>query len=264
MVLLVDIVQIVQTFGIALGIGAQSVMLAAFIQAIRDGVIDQQEAQFVRAVRWILKTGLLLIIFSGVASIFLDVTQGNAAVFSEPIYLFKWMLIGIVLLFGFAPVQKLTIEGVSEGIAGGSWYVLFLVHLYHPVTSWANLLTLYAVWMVGFTLCWWALVLLCMGKKQEAPKKIDIMASALPPKFVAPPPVKPALPNLSPVKPAVPTPPPAPKPATPVAPVPVVPPKPEVKITDPDKNPGLPAIQVMPKTQEDIATQNRASFVKFD
>ncbi|MDE1924665.1 MAG: hypothetical protein KGH79_00590 [Patescibacteria group bacterium] len=286
--LIVFIVRLVQMLGIALGIGAQTVMLVAYLQAIRDGIIDNAEAQFARAARSVLKFGFILIIFSGAASVLLDIMQKNTLVFFEPAYLFKWGLIGVVLLLSFVPVQKRMAEGIAEGVAGGSWYILFFVHILAPVTTWSNLLTLYGVWLVGFMLCWWALVLLFGGKKPEVQKKINTIATTLPPKFAAPGQAKPALPNMSPPKPAavvvsVP-PPPITKPVSPLiaqpvpSPAPVTPPalpavavvqpvaekKVDAKIIDPDKDPGLPAIRVMPKTKQDLDTQNRASVVKFE
>jgi len=49
-------------------------------------------------------------------------------------------------------------ETVAEGLLGGTWYALFVVHILAPVTSWGNLVTLLAVWLVGFNLIWYVVV----------------------------------------------------------------------------------------------------------
>lgn len=290
MVLSADLINLVlycvQQLGVTLGVGAETILLVAYVSAIRDGVVDAKEAQFSRAVRAVLNWGLAFIIISGVGITTLHIMAGQSAVVLTPAYLFKWALILLALIFTL--VARYASQSVLEGVAGATWYALFLVHILAPVTTWSNLLELYAVWLSGFTLCWWALVPMFSRRKSEAPKKIDTIAATLPPKPAAPKP----FPNMSPVKPVpipVPPPPPPPAPVPPPAPKPppvpsVNPPaivatqpvqqqtplvapldkKPEVKITDPDKDPGLPAIRVMPKTPQDLDTQNRASVVKFD
>ena len=280
MALLTDVIIYTQLLGIALGLGAQTVALAAYLQAIRDGIIDNEEAQFKRASAWVLRAGLFLIVVSGVGSAILDLNGATPQVVFEPAYLFKWAIIALTVVLSIPASRRVFVAGAIEGVAGAAWYALFLVHVSAPVTTWFNLLTLGAVWLAGFNLCWWALVLLLAGKKADVPKKIDAIAAVLPPKFVPPKPIAPSAPP-APVKPlAVPPtnpvpvaikPPAAPKPAMTVpatpspSPTPVAVPKPEVPpITDPDKNPGLPAIQVMPKTKDDLETQNRASVVKFE
>ena len=222
MVLLAHIVFLVQMLGISLGIGAQTVMLVAFVQAARDRVIDDTEAQFARAVRRVLRAGLVLIVLSGLASIPLDVLAANASIFSEPAYLFKWALIGLVILLSFVPVRRLVAEEVFEGIAGGMWYALFVVHILAPVTTWINLLILWAVWLIGFNIIWHVVVFSTREKGHVVvPKPLAIKP------VLQKPPQKPLLPffhtKTEPAAQVVPMPVPTPV-ATPVAPaIPQVP-----------------------------------------
>jgi len=50
---------------IALGLGAQTIMLVAYVSAMRDGAIDEHEAQFLRATRGVLWVAFVFIIVSG-------------------------------------------------------------------------------------------------------------------------------------------------------------------------------------------------------
>ncbi len=287
-----------QQLGVTLGVGAQTIMLVAYLSAMRDGIIDDKEAQFVRAVRNVLNAGLFLIIFSGIGITILHMMAGEAAIIFTEAYLFKWLLILAVLTF---TLLKNFSQKVMQGLAGGSWSALFIVHILAPIASWANLITLYIVWMIGFGICWSLLVYfttqkgvvkkIVMPVKKVVPppppiqpiKSIVVPKSPMPvatpkpvpptPKPVPPPPMPPA-PKPVAVLPPQPIVAPAPKP-TPPPPPPNLPvleqkhilqtlPQPEVA-QKPDvdpvpaakaaENPWLPAIKIMPKSQNDIPKQ---------
>jgi hypothetical protein len=321
----------VQQVGVTLSVGAETILLVAYVQAMRDGVVDIKEAQFARAVRSVLRWGLIAIVASGIAITVLHVMAGEGAVIFSPAYLFKWCL--IILAMSVTLLSSYVSPSILEGVGGGTWYALFLVHILAPLTTWTNLLTLYVVWMIGFVLVWWALMLLLNGRKTETPNNIATIAATLPPMAAQPKPASPKpasspvvvppkptpppppvqvkplpvyipvvtpapAPRIAPVvqaPPITPPPPPAPKPVpmpppnlpaivpqkpvitpTVTIPKPPQPPPaqsqtPKVGMTadasgeiDPDKDPGLPAIRVMPKTKEELETQNRATIVRFE
>jgi len=154
-----------QQLGVALGVGAETIMLVAYLQAARDGVIDAKEAQFMRATRGVLFTALALIIVSGFGITALHVLAAQSATIFTPAYLFKWLLILVVLLL--TAFRKLVPQKYDEALLGGSWYALFVVHILAPVTTWTNLLEWWAIWMVGFALCWTALTLIIRDKKPK-------------------------------------------------------------------------------------------------
>lgn len=287
-----DVVSLVlycaQQLGVTLGVGAQTIMLVAYLSAMRDGIVDAKEAQFARAVRQVLNTGLVLIILSGVGITALHLMAGEAATVISAAYLFKWVLVLGVLA---CTLLKSFSQKIMQGLAGGSWYALFVVHILAPVASWANLLTLYAVWMIGFGICWATLVFITQDKKGTItiktppvfipPKPAPVVPKPIPPpppkpipppppKLIPPPPPPPKIIPPPPPKPVAPPPPLPPKPAPPPpANLPVLPPQPHIVQTLPqpevakkpapkvldEQNPWLPAIQIMPKTQVDANKQ---------
>lgn len=316
----------VQQLGVMLGVGAQSVLLIAYLLSRRDGVIDQAEERFARAVERILFAGLSLIIISGVGAVAFHFLLGQFDVLFAPAFLFKWVLVLlIVVLIGiFRNFQVSISHDIREWLVGGTWYAIFLVHILAPVTVWENLLLMYVFWMVGFGFIWMMMIALVYDKDPSHIQKniaaaaaaIKNLAPTMPEPKLAPvvvqqpkpmprPEPKPAPTPTPPpkveVRPAPPpvapppkievkvTPAPAPQPVVikpapaPVAPKPVVAataPKPPVqpapppmapqpvikkdeKVVDPDENPGLPAIRVMPKTPEDLINQMRPSIVKL-
>jgi hypothetical protein len=282
-------------------------------------MVDSKEEQFGRAVDWIQTVGLWAIMLSGLAITAIHISSGSLAIVLQPAFLFKWAL--ILFLFGASLFRQKNAypHFIWEGVVGANWYALFVVHILAPVTTWADLLVLYAIWTVGFVLCYVAIVYAMHETgaaphrtKPHAPRPAEQKKAPPPPpeprvaaQSAAPRPVpKPApqpvavkpivkplvaavpvlsahipaplpavekeAPHMLQVKPIAPVPPP--KPAVPVPPKPAmqiphkplaVPPKPVQKITDPDENPGLPAIRVMPRTPADVDRQNRATTVQF-
>jgi len=285
-----------QQLGVTLGVGAETIMLAAYLISMRDGVVDEKETQYARAIKRVTAVALWLIVISGIGITFLTViathstnleiaAQNNLVLHSASFY-FKWIL--IVLAVGLTFLRRVSKLSVVEGVIGGTWYALFLVHILAPATSWFNLSTLYAVWLVGFVLCWEALVVLRREKKSTptkkpvpppaTPIKIAQVASApistptpAPVKVVPPPPVVvPITPIVPTVQATMPPPPPPPAPVPepisvsvpkdfippkevkitlgPSAPVPTSPASPGIKVTDTPFLPKVPALQPIPAT----------------
>jgi hypothetical protein len=235
-----------QQLGIVLAVGGQTIVLVAYLLAMRDRVIDSTEAQFARAVRTVLVAGLFLIIVSGVGVSAMHYFAGELYILLSPAYLFKWILLGGVLLFTLGIGTNLLPQWLGEALAGGTWYALFFLHILAPDTSWENLLILYGGWLGAFALFWFALVFGTRGgaapaaakaaapapKPAAAPKlspipdipSVKIDTTAQPP--LRPLPGQPFMPNASKAAPAMPPLPksPAPPPAPPAPPKPLAPP----------------------------------------
>lgn len=259
-----------QQLGVTLAVGAQTIVLLAYLIAMRDRVVEAKEAQFARAARAVLFSGLGLVILSGLGIAALHYIGAEFSILLAPAFLFKWILVVAVLLFGLGIGAGWVWQWVGEGIVGGTWYALFLVHILAPVTSWETLGVLYAGWLGAFFLIWTALVFgtrervttIATAVKKVAPPPVKIAPE--PPKS---PPVPLALPNIpifkkpEPVLPPV-APPPLPAPIVKIENPPTLVPKPEQKTSGLNEHPGLPAIRVMPKTPEDIDKQHRPAVVK--
>jgi hypothetical protein len=153
----------VQQLGVALGVGAQTVMLFAFVHATRDGIIDDTEAQFLRATRRVLIWALVFIVLSGVAITLMHATAGQGATILTAAFLFKWVLIATII--ALSALVHVVPETFAEALLGANWYALFIVHILAPVSSWTNLLSLWGIWVVGFCLCWYAAVFMSRHAK---------------------------------------------------------------------------------------------------
>lgn len=156
-----------QQLGMALAVGAETVLLVAYLHAVRDGVVDDEEKGFARAVRGVKDFGLFFIIVSGGALIANQFLTEQLSQFLSIVVLFKWSLIGIALFLGFIRGSSLT-SGLLQGLSAGTWYALFAVHILAPEASWIELATFYGIWLVGFSVCWSVLVFALRNKKPIA------------------------------------------------------------------------------------------------
>jgi hypothetical protein len=162
-----------QQLGVALGLGAETIMLVAYVSAVKDGVIDEHEAQFLRATRNVLWVSIVLMVVSGLAITALHFLAGQAATVFSPAYLFKSLL--IVSVIALTALLHVLPETFAEGLLGGTWYALFLVHILAPVASWGSLLTLLIVWLVGFSLVWY--VIIFSTRERGAGSKLAVKSS---------------------------------------------------------------------------------------
>jgi hypothetical protein len=268
---------IVQQLGIMLGVGAETVLLCAYLVGLHKQESPESHERFMHAVRMAQGLGLFFIIGSGLVATALHFVAGSFDVLLSPAFLFKWLLIWLVFI-GYLAVRAP--KGFSVGFIGAAWYALFIVHNLAPVANWVSLAVLFVLWTALF-LAVWGLVILVMRNhpmaREPLPRKImtpslpklfelprrdepevvvqkpvvtQPVVAAVPPAPPKPTPPPPApLPKPAPPPPAKPTPPPPmpkpvpvpepPKPVTPVvAPKPISPPKPEAP--KPAPAPGLP------------------------
>ncbi len=274
----------VQQLGVTFAVGAETVMLVAYLQSVRDGVVDEEEKGFARAVRSVKDFGLFFIILSGGAIFANQFFTGQLTEFLSITVLFKWSLIGIVLFMSLIVRGPSLVAGLLQGLSAATWYALFAVHILAPEAPWEQLVTFYAVWLVGFSLCWTIIVFALKGKKPAyvaspinavskaavviTPDRVKPVFKPAPQPVVAPAPVVAFVPPVTvtmpkqeiPVapKPSIPTPPvpqPAPVAAT-MPPPPPVPPPPPPKVSVPaPAAPPPPAswLHVMPRTPQELA-----------
>lgn len=197
----------VQQLGIMLGVGGEAVLLIGYLLSIRDGLVDAEDLRFAAAVKHILEVGLFFIIISGLGITALHYSEGQAAIVFEPTYLFKWMLIALIVCISIVDRSRKEASPLLIGVSGGAWSGLFIVHILAFIATWMSLGVVWALWMVAFIAIWMGLVRLIGGKKAASP----LTATSKPAKETVPPaPRKPSYspsPKPEPVKDPMPEPP---------------------------------------------------------
>ena len=214
----------VQQVGVMLAVGAESIVLISYLLSMRDGKIEETEARFSRAVHRALGVGVLLMVLSGIAIMVLEASLGQIDVVLAPVFLFKWLLIiGLICTYIWQRGKPFS-HYLIEGVIGGTWYTLFLVHILAPLTGWINLITLYVLMLGGFLVIWAAFVKLTREKSHPLTRGILPSAAQAP----------------------------MPKPAQPKSIAAVAPSAPVPAAIAPHHSLFLPAIHVMPESQKQL------------
>lgn len=230
----------VQEAGVLLSVGAALAVLAGYIVALRDGKLTEKEVRYSKNSHRVIVLGLTLMIASGFAIVALHLALSQDAIVFAPVFLFKWFLITALVSAYVAQRKKPYGSSMLEGVMGGTWLTLFLVHTVAPAVSWTYLIILFALVMTGFLLIWSALVKLTQEKHQ--PAKLPVLAPISATASAAP---KPVLAVVSVPQPTMSAAPPAP------TLVPVQPPEPP-KAPEAHHSLWLPMLHVMPKTQSQL------------
>ncbi len=187
-----------QQLGIMLAVGAETTVLVAYILSMRDGIIDPSEAHFARIVHRALIVGISCIVVSGIIITVVHSSIGESAIIYEPVFLFKWALILAVTCIYLWQRKKAFSHYLIEGLVGATWFSLFLVHIFAPLISWVNLLTIYVAILVLFSIFWVFLVKSTRSKLRAGPAILKVypqmQAAGVPEQYmsqiVAPAPVK--------------------------------------------------------------------------
>jgi hypothetical protein len=193
-----------QQLGVVLAVGAETIVLTAYLVAVRDGVINDTEVKFAHAVNRVLLVGIALIILSGLAIVGMHLSLGQGSVVVQPAFLFKWLLLIFVSLAMILRRTKAYMHFALEGLVGATWYAIFIVHILAPVASWSDLIVLYVLWTTLFLMCWSAIVLGLRRGKSAPMTRIPAIPIVSPP--IQKPPVQKFAPPPTPRKPLPPVP----------------------------------------------------------
>ncbi len=155
----------VQQLGIILGVGGEALLLVLYLLAIRDTQINEAEEHVAHTVKRVITIALGFIVTSGIGITLIHFSSLQGSTVFEPAYLFKWSLIGLLVLISFTNRSITFSSRFIEGVVGGIWITLLLVHVLAPVTSWSFLGMLYAACTIGFIICWTGALFLFGGSK---------------------------------------------------------------------------------------------------
>ncbi len=154
---------LLQQLGMTLGVGASTFALIFYLSALKDDVVDVSERRFLGMVYTVLRVGLSLVILSGALITAAHVLGGEQSIVFEPAFLFKWFLIGVIVLNAILMTFHLLPAIVGGPIAGATWYALFFLHNIAPEIGLPILLFLYALWLALLTLIFHGVRMLTRG-----------------------------------------------------------------------------------------------------
>jgi len=149
---IVLLIFLLQQLGVTLGVGASTFAMMFYIVGISDGEIDASERRFMHATYTTIRIGLFLIIITGLATAAAHYLAGDIATLLQPAFIFKWILLFIIIMHGVLVDTRILSSQIGGVIAGASWYALFVIHALSPVTNWFTVIALYIIWLIVFSI----------------------------------------------------------------------------------------------------------------
>ncbi len=118
-----------------LGFGAQIILLCTYLIGTRDGAINETEDRLARGVYRVLLASLAVVFISGIGIVIQTIAHNDAALFSQPAFVVKWVLIGFAIVMAGLMHGKHMWNSWFENFAAANWGALFLLHIFAPITT---------------------------------------------------------------------------------------------------------------------------------
>lgn len=120
---------VVHVLGGVLGVGGATFIEIIFNKSIRDGVMDPTELGFMRMTATVLRTGLLISVFSGLALMLWFRFDGQVFRLYDPVLWAKFTILFVLMINGvLLQLHKVPIA-VGSAISFVSWYSVFIFGL---------------------------------------------------------------------------------------------------------------------------------------
>ncbi len=122
-----SVLVIVHIIGTVLGVGGVTLAEIFYLKAIRDGVVDPIESDFLRTIYTVMRVGLILAVFSGFGFLILYRVSGATALLYSPVLWAKLTIIGILVANALAIHARTIPMHIGAAISFVSWYAALVL-----------------------------------------------------------------------------------------------------------------------------------------
>lgn len=125
--MLIELLTIAHVVGVTLGVGGAFFAEVFYLRAIRDGVIDPTESDFLKITYKILRVGIIFLIFTGFGFFILYRLNGNSDLLYSAKYWVKMTFLCIILLNALLLQAKRIPFWLGSTISFTSWFAALAV-----------------------------------------------------------------------------------------------------------------------------------------
>lgn len=112
----------VHIVGTALGVGGVTFAEIFYLKALRDGVVDPMESDFLRTIYTVMRVGLILAVFSGFGFLILYRAVGATELLYSPVLWAKLTIIGLLVANAIAIHARAIPMSIGAAVSLVSWY----------------------------------------------------------------------------------------------------------------------------------------------
>lgn len=121
-------ITLIYSIGLCLAVGSSTYALTFYFQSLRDGVMDASERAFLHTVYFILRIGMGLLITANIALLAWAAAYRSLGTVVTGSYLMEWIVLAVIILNAVLMTKKRMLMWLGPALAGGSWYLLLIVH----------------------------------------------------------------------------------------------------------------------------------------
>lgn len=130
--------------GTALGVGGATFAEIFYLKAIKDGVVEPTETDFLRTTYKILRLGLIILVLSGFGYLLLYRLSGQPWIYSPRVW--AKLTATLVILFNALLIQARKMPmWLGSSLSLTSWYAALIIGSWRFDASYAYIMLIYAI-----------------------------------------------------------------------------------------------------------------------
>ncbi len=121
MSIVIILLTVLQSIGVALGVGSSTLAISNFFAAIADGTIDETERRMMGIVYIVLRVAMGIILITTILLTFIGYLQNGLSTFT-PHMLSVWTLLFVLYVNAFLMTKHLVPTTIGPALQAASWY----------------------------------------------------------------------------------------------------------------------------------------------
>lgn len=121
-------IDLIYAIGLCLAVGSSTYALTFYLQSLQDGVMDASERAFLHTVYFVLRIGMGMLLMANLALLVWAAAYHSVSAVATDSYLMEWIVLAVIILNAVLMTKKRMPMWLGPALAGGSWYLLLIVH----------------------------------------------------------------------------------------------------------------------------------------
>lgn len=122
-----SVLVIVHIIGTALGVGGVTFAEVFYLKAIRDGVVDPIESDFLQTIYTVMRVGLVFVVFSGFGFLILYRMVGATELLYSSVLWAKLTIVGLLIANAIAIHAHTMPVQIGTAVSLVSWYIVLIL-----------------------------------------------------------------------------------------------------------------------------------------
>jgi FtsH-binding integral membrane protein len=127
-----ELLSIFNHIGLVYGVGSSTFAIIFFFKALEDGVIDASEKNFMHAVYFVMRLGMIILVITEVIMLLIAFNTDNSAYLNSSTLWMRLLILVFININAVLMHKKIMPMSFGPALAGGSWYSYMAIALFKP------------------------------------------------------------------------------------------------------------------------------------